>query len=403
MKCYAFEPPGCIFDDKLASNCEDFITSIVCNDDVVPRLTTQNLDMLRDDFFDVLAQIKVPKIKAIRDVCAPCSDSHLKMRNGNVLCPKAQIDRDTEFWQKVVKFRNERASKNAASMKLYIAGRIIYLVDTKGEESKYIAYWASRYEFQSIKVSSKMISDHVMHTLVKTLRSLDLDDTCHNEMEMLRPNEFSEKDESVDYRTFICCSMPNGIKRTISAMLLSFAAWILAVISNESCSFAEGSDITITDVDMSYKDATLAYGMWSFIPKSRGEDGRLQNAAYCFPYPREYNPGSHVTTARVFSIFSLFVGFIVIGLLFISTAMEFKKSAQITTTSMAFAACLFQSLQLLFLQSNFCSGEQPIVAAGQSIVVDGECHLSTGGFFSIASIALWFASGLVCSTLFCMS
>jgi hypothetical protein len=82
-------------------------------------------------------------------------------------------------------------------MKLYIPGRIIYLVDTHGGGNKYIAYWASRNEFQSIKLSSKMISDHKMHSLVKTLRSLDLDIT-HNAMEILHPNEFYPG-------TFICC------------------------------------------------------------------------------------------------------------------------------------------------------------------------------------------------------
>ena len=34
LKCFAYEPPGCIFDELLANLCEDFVTSIIRQDDV---------------------------------------------------------------------------------------------------------------------------------------------------------------------------------------------------------------------------------------------------------------------------------------------------------------------------------------------------------------------------------
>ena len=118
LKCYAYEPPGCIFDDEFCSKSKEWITSIVRGDDVVPRLTQPNLETLRDEFFDVTAQIKVPKIKAFYDVKTPCPDSHLVSRNANMLCKKAQIDRDTSFSEKLRVFRNERADKNAGKGEL---------------------------------------------------------------------------------------------------------------------------------------------------------------------------------------------------------------------------------------------------------------------------------------------
>ena len=157
LKCFAYEPPGCIFDDKLCGKAKEWITSIVRGDDVVPRLTQPNLECLRDEFFDVVAQIKVPKIVAFRDVRTPCPQSHLVTRNASMLCPKARIDRDTSFSKKLREFRDERATKNKESCKLYIAGKIIHLVDTTGDETKYVPYWASRYEFNQVELSKTML------------------------------------------------------------------------------------------------------------------------------------------------------------------------------------------------------------------------------------------------------
>jgi hypothetical protein len=402
LKCYAYEPPS-IFDDRLASHCQDFITSMILGDDVIPRISSQNCDKLRDDFFDILAQIKVPKIKAISDVRAPCSDSHLKMRNDAIMCSKKEICRDTEFWQQVSSFRSERASKNAALTKLYVAGKIMHIVDTKGDESKYIAYWTSPNEFQNIKLSSNLVSDHMMPNVIKSLKSLDLDDT-HDIMELFHQREFSEKEEAVDYRTFACFSMPNGRKRTVSVMLCSFVAWILSILSNDTCSFVKRSGLLVAEVDgISYNSLLeLSFGIWTFKPKISAEDGSLQEATYCAPYALEYKPSPPVRSARVFSMFSAILGFIIIGILFFFTAMKFKRSARIATTAIIFATCFFQGLQLLFLQSVVCMGEGPILAASQRIDVGEKCHLSTGAYFSIASVAVWFIAGCF-STLICMS
>jgi len=54
----------------------------------------------RDEFFDVLARIRVPKIQAFRDVKSPVIDgAHLAQRNAKVLCPRREIERDTAFYE----------------------------------------------------------------------------------------------------------------------------------------------------------------------------------------------------------------------------------------------------------------------------------------------------------------
>lgn len=46
LKCFAYEPPGCIFDDAMSKKVEDFIVSTVRNDDLVPRLSHHNFGKL---------------------------------------------------------------------------------------------------------------------------------------------------------------------------------------------------------------------------------------------------------------------------------------------------------------------------------------------------------------------
>jgi hypothetical protein len=229
LKCFAYEPPGCIFDDELCDKSKEWITSIVRGDDVVPRLTQPNLECLRDEFYDVLAQIKVPKINAFYDVRTPCPQSHLVTRNARILCPKAKIDRDTSFSQKLRAFRNERAEKNRESLKLYIAGKIIHLVDTTGDETKYVPYWASRYEFNQVVLSSKMLSDHSIPPLVTILQNLNLDEkheviVCQNMMEENKQEEFEEE----EVRVFVCFSNPHG-KTSILVLIFVFVGWILNI------------------------------------------------------------------------------------------------------------------------------------------------------------------------------
>ena len=79
---------GCIFDDLLCEDSKEWIISVVRHDDVgqsracnlllsvvflsllilhfisVPRVTQHNLEKLREEFFDVVARIKVPKYQA---------------------------------------------------------------------------------------------------------------------------------------------------------------------------------------------------------------------------------------------------------------------------------------------------------------------------------------------------
>ena len=260
LKCYAYEPPGCIFDDDLCNKSKEWITSVVRGDDVVPRLTQPNLESLRDEFFDVTARIKVPKIKAFYDVRAPCPTTHLVSRNKSMLCPKAQIDRDTSFSEKLRVFRNERADKNRESAKLYIAGKIIHLVDTTGDETKYVPYWASPYEFNQVVLSTKMLSDHSVPPLVEILQNLKLDE-AHEVIVQENVVENHEEEEENEARVFVCFSNPHG-KISAAVLVFCFVAWIMNVWSNQGCKFVRRVTIITRSNGTVEAGVGMGTGMW---------------------------------------------------------------------------------------------------------------------------------------------
>lgn len=68
-----------------------------------------------------------PQYKAFHDVRAPCPESHLKERNEKMLCPKKEIDRDTEFFAIVQAFRDERALKASLSDEVFVLDYLLTL------------------------------------------------------------------------------------------------------------------------------------------------------------------------------------------------------------------------------------------------------------------------------------
>lgn len=358
LRCYAFEPPGCIFDDVLSEDCKEWITSIVHHEDVVPRVTQPNLESLRDEFFDVVARIKVPKSKAFHDVRTPCPESHLASRNAKVMCPKSQIEPDTEFYTKVQEFRKERAMKNqsgAIAVKLYIPGNIIYLVDTMGDGKKYVPYWASRYEFNQVILSGRMLADHSMPPLVDILRTLNLDDV-HEEHTWHIPDQEIEEDD-LEVRLVVPFSFPHGMEPLL-LVGLAVAATIMALISNQGCRYVDRSSVIYPIDGEPYNGFGLRAGLWSYSLAEciDGEScdtddiseniSNLVSSDYCQPYTDNlFQPNAYWKAARIFGSLSALFGLIGIVLFSISTCTKLKRKRWYLTCAIYLGATLFQGLQ----------------------------------------------------------
>ena len=397
LKCFAYEPPGCIFDDKLCGKAKEWITSIVRGDDVVPRLTQPNLECLRDEFFDVVAQIKVPKIVAFRDVRTPCPQSHLVTRNASMLCQKARIDRDTSFSKKLREFRDERATKNKDSCKLYIAGKIIHLVDTTGDETKYVPYWASRYEFNQVVLSKTMLSDHSIPPLVTILKNLNLDEK-HEVIAYQNVMEDDDEEDEAEARVFVCFSNPHG-KVALLVFAFALSAWCCNLWSIQGCKFVHRSSTFI------FSNGTLpgygmSAGMWSYnLRKCINPDdcdelqpSDFEESSFCQPYPLYlHNVDPNWAAARAASTLANVIGFLGIGVVLFSTSMKLKKRSCIALFIMMILSCLFGGLQFLFLHGMMCN---EWYNPTDKNYVTATCTLNRNGQAAIAAVVLWFVASL---------
>lgn len=266
----------------------------------------------------------------------PCPDSHLAARNAKVLSPKSQINRDTEFYQRVRQFRNERAEKNQTSevsVKLYIPGQIIHLVDTMGDETKYVPYWASRYEFNQVILSSRMLADHSIPPLVEILRNLSLDDVhevhaWHN----LKEEEDGSEDDGI--LAFMPFSNPQG-RFPLLLIFLAVAGCVVASLANQMCKYVTRSAMVYDPVTQSTTPGQgLSAGLWSYNLKQCIDPddcdiinpSDLEDSKYCQQYGRLFdNIDVYWRAARAFGSISALLGLMSIGIISFSSCTKLKK------------------------------------------------------------------------------
>lgn len=364
------------------------------------------IECLRDEFFDVVARIKVPKSKVFHDVRAPCPESHLASRNAKVLCPKGEIDRDTKFYKRVLTFRNERATKNQSgegSTKLYIPGRIIYLVDTMGDGKKYVPYWASRYEFNQVILSGRMLADHAIPPLVDILRNLNLDDV--HEVKTWHVDDIDAEDEVVEVRLVIPFSNPQG-KIPLILMVFVIIACTFAAFSNQGCRYVERSTMIVPpDGGSPYPGMGVTAGLWSYNLKiclggesCNGDDlhaaGNYEDSGYCQPYSRIFTPDTHWSTARAFGSTSVLLGFLSLCLISTATCTKLKRRTWIVLCALYLFITLCQGLQFLLFKSDLCT---ELTLPNTNHMSSSECTLSTDGMFGITAAVFWFVTAIGCS------
>lgn len=168
-----------MFSANLAEECSTFITSFVVDADVIPRLSKESLEILRNDILEMIARIKVPKYQVLKLLRFPktryCEDS-LGTENANMLHDKDHVF-SSEFGRKMEQFFSFQESlkrKNAAKyIELFIPGETVQLFgggntagttrDVTGmvnEVDAYTARWAKRDDFRRILISSHMMKDH---------------------------------------------------------------------------------------------------------------------------------------------------------------------------------------------------------------------------------------------------
>jgi hypothetical protein len=185
VRVWSYSPPGCTLTWELATRCQDWTTTFVLDSDLVPRLSLDSLEWLRNDVLQLIGRVKVPKYQIIHKLmlskqsgsetndtdlvscplwpnvcnggctgailetcCCCCVDDrdhgqqdlhHLNQTMDGLLHPPDQPPPDTHYQRQLHDFfqiQEQRKSARGTSrnVALYPPGRMIHLVKT-GEDS----------------------------------------------------------------------------------------------------------------------------------------------------------------------------------------------------------------------------------------------------------------------------
>lgn len=146
LRVIAISPLGYFLTWKLATECNNFVTSFVLDSDLVPRLTLSSMEHLRNEVLDIIGRIKVPKSHVVKNfilnsiINATADDrmdpDELSKMNNKILLPKSDAPLDSEFYRRCIRFqeiqhtRKERRGEYR-NIQLYPPGKIIHLVKVR--------------------------------------------------------------------------------------------------------------------------------------------------------------------------------------------------------------------------------------------------------------------------------
>ena len=350
------------------------------------------LDQARDEFFNILTRIKVPKVQLYYDLKVKCSDEFLGQRNAKVLKRKCLISQDTGFYKKLQTFRAERDKKillGIHSTQLFLPGKIIHLVDTRGNNSSsgYVPYYARRHEFNQVVFSSRMISDHDIHYLVEIFENTRLCGDFKTISCAFTSTQYimDEEDPDVDDRLFICCSNPYGKLPVLMSVLVTIA-FGLALSSHLGCRMFITS---LPDLPIPIEgngSLRVSYGLYlySIVDCVSGICNSLdeyEKVGKCLPYPTLYIEGGSMLIAQIFSFLTELVGFVALAIITVSHCFAITRRWWRVVTCLLLLSTFFQGLVLLPVRSCEYAMEERL---------SDNCQIAQNAVGCIVACCLWF-------------
>jgi len=207
LRCVNYSPPGCSLTWKMATACKSWCTTVVLGSDLVPRLSLDSMDKLRNEVLELLGRLKVSKVELARRVVNiypswlyraffPAIDisegtiDHLS----EVLFEADQVP-ESQFQQQLLRFKEIQEGRRSQrgesrSVQLFPPGQMLHLV--KCGETKTCAHnlarcitcyastlgaqyqpvWIQNDDLDEIFVSSSMGIDHFPNRIRDVLESV---------------------------------------------------------------------------------------------------------------------------------------------------------------------------------------------------------------------------------------
>lgn len=221
LRCINYSPPGCTLTWRMATECSDWCSTFVLDSDLVPRLSVQSLEHLRDEVLDLVGRVKVPKgevarrtlpsgflckyIKQNRDM-----DALAKLVK-DLLFDTNEIPPDSQYQVQLGNFKAVQAERRSSrgftrSIMMYPPGRCVHFVKT-GEKpscnagivkiatcyttnigSEYTPIWVQNNDFNEIVVTPTMGTDHFPNRLTDVMHLA----ACDYGLDSTTPCSFDE-------------------------------------------------------------------------------------------------------------------------------------------------------------------------------------------------------------------
>mmetsp|Transcript_8011 Transcript_8011/g.23790 ORF Transcript_8011/g.23790 Transcript_8011/m.23790 type:complete len:690 (-) Transcript_8011:105-2174(-) len=424
VQCYAFCPPGGLLTKKLAEVCESFVVSVINDTDIIPRLSHDNLERLRDEWLEVLGRIKISKYKITRILSKPCSDKQLVALNAKLLFGEEDLPQNLEYHVRLETFkaRNDvqRERNDATRVPLYPPGKIIYLVKSKHLlslgfrtlKNRYTPQWAEKTDFNEILMSRTAVHDHSLYVVIENLQSImnafQGDNGCVS-IEDINEEESVNFDDSLRLleNDFVCCSFPQGVFAIIPAVL-GLVAIVLTGMATFTCKFA-ATDLAVKGVesDECQEDESghliwFQFGLWHYLDKEYSgddpADGPDSYVGVCTMFPTSYEIGPHLNAARVFGTLSSLLGAGTLILMWFVVCYSYGKNSWYFISAMLLTVSLFEGLVFLVFGSSICS-QFELTALPNSrcplTSLSETCIMSGGAKMGLAATIIWFFAALV--------
>ena len=154
----------------MAERCKEYLTSYVLDDDIIPRLSLQSMEHLRDDVLEMIARIKVTKQQALY-----AKRSYSAETNSKILHSRESIP-PSKFKEQLAEFHahSERKTKESPilDVPLYPPGTIVHLLKTgekrccllscknDGQDNPYTATWIEASDLSEVIISPHLLNDH---------------------------------------------------------------------------------------------------------------------------------------------------------------------------------------------------------------------------------------------------
>lgn len=214
LRCINYSPPGCTLTWRMATECSDWCTTFVLDSDLVPRLSVQTLEHLRDEVIDLVGRVKVPKVEVAKKtlpngfLCQSSARSRdmdeLADLVNDLLLDPHDIPPDSQYQLQLGRFKAIQAERRSSrghlrSIMMYPPGRCVHFMKTSEKPSfkadivklvtccttnlgsEYTPVWIENNDFNEIVVSPTMATDHFPNRLTDvmllTARMCGLDTT----------------------------------------------------------------------------------------------------------------------------------------------------------------------------------------------------------------------------------